>query len=218
MAERFELIVFDWDGTLMDSAGAIVSAIIAACQDLDLPVPTEARARHVIGLGLHDALAHAVPDLPEHHYPRMVERYRHHFLSADHELSLFPGAFDMIEWLAGEGRMLAVATGKSRTGLDRALAHTGLGPFFHSTRCADECFSKPHPAMLEEIMAELGVAPARVLMVGDTTHDLHMARNAGVAGLAVSFGAHPRAELEAAEAIDIVDTPAGLSQWLRDNA
>lgn len=218
MAERFELIVFDWDGTLMDSAGAIVSAIIAACQDLDLPVPTEARARHVIGLGLHDALAHAVPDLPEHHYPRMVERYRHHFLSADHELSLFPGAFDMIEWLAGEGRMLAVATGKSRTGLDRALAHTGLGSFFHSTRCADECFSKPHPAMLEEIMAELGVAPARVLMVGDTTHDLHMARNAGVAGLAVSFGAHPRAELEAAEAIDIVDTPAGLSQWLRDNA
>lgn len=218
MAERFELIVFDWDGTLMDSAGAIVNAIVAACQDLDLPVPTQARARHVIGLGLRDALVHAVPDLPEHDYPRMVERYRHHFLSADHELSLFPGAFDMIEWLAGQGRMLAVATGKSRKGLDRALAHSGLGPFFHSTRCADECFSKPHPAMLEEIMAELGVATTRVLMVGDTTHDLHMARNAGVAGLAVSFGAHPRAELEAAEPIDIVDTPAGLSQWLRDNA
>lgn len=218
MAERFDLIVFDWDGTLMDSAGAIVDAIVAACHDLDLPVPTEARARHVIGLGLQDALAHAVPDLPEHHYPRMVERYRHHFLSTDHELSLFPGAFDMIEWLANQGRMLAVATGKSRKGLDRALAHTGLGPFFHSTRCADECFSKPHPAMLEEIMAELGVAPTRALMVGDTTHDLNMARNAGVAGLAVSFGAHPRAELEAAEAIDIVDTPAGLSQWLRNNA
>lgn len=217
MAERFELIVFDWDGTLMDSAGAIVNAIMAACVDLDLPQPPVERARHVIGLGLHDALGHAVPELPTARYGEMVERYRYHYLSKDHELDLFPEAFELIEWLAGQGRMLGVATGKSRVGLDRALSHTGLGRFFHSTRCADECFSKPHPAMLEEIMKELGVRPERTLMVGDTTHDLGMARNAGVAGVGVSFGAHPREALVALSPLAIVDSPADLAQWLRQN-
>lgn len=218
LERRFDLIVFDWDGTLMDSAGAIVTAIRAACRDLGLAEPPESRARHVIGLGLHDALRHAVPDLPERDYPQMVERYRHHFLSKDRELDLFPGVFGMIEALAGEERWLGVATGKSRVGLNRALGHTGLASFFHSTRCADECFSKPHPAMLEEIMDELVVVRERTLMVGDTTHDLHMARNAGVAALAVSFGAHPRAELEAAEPLHIVDQPEDLQQWLRRHA
>lgn len=212
---RFDLIVFDWDGTLMDSAAAIAQAIIAACHDLGLPAPSEHQARHVIGLGLHDALRCAVPELPEHDYPRMIERYRHHFLPRDHELVLFPGVFAMVEALAQEQRWLAVATGKSRLGLNRALGYTGLGGFFHSTRCADECFSKPHPAMLEQIMDELGVARERTLMVGDTTHDLDMARNAGVAALAVSFGAHPRAVLEAAGPLDIVDQPAALHGWLR---
>ena len=218
MAERFELIVFDWDGTLLDSAAAIVSSILAACRDLGLPEPPESRARHVIGLGLGDALRHAVPELPESDYPRMVERYRHHYLSRDHELTLFPGAFEMIESLAGRGRMLAVATGKSRIGLDRALEHSRLGPFFHATRCADECFSKPHPAMLEQLMDELGVVPERALMVGDTTHDLQMAKNAGVAGLAVSFGAHPREVLEAERPLACVHTPQALSSWLHENA
>ncbi|MBD5805299.1 Pyrophosphatase PpaX [Azoarcus sp. Aa7] len=218
MAKRFDLIVFDWDGTLMDSAAAIVSAIVAASRDLNLPEPSEARARHVIGLGLVDALRHAVPDLPESDYPRMVERYRYHYLARDHELSLFPGAYAMIEELSAAGRMLAVATGKSRLGLNRALECSGLGPFFHSTRCADECFSKPHPAMLEEIMDELGVARDRTLMVGDTTHDLQMARNAGVAGLGVAFGAHPRAALEGEEVVGLLDSPAELALWLRENA
>ncbi len=217
MAERFDLIVFDWDGTLMDSAGAIVNAIMAACADLELPLPPVERARHVIGLGLQDALAHAVPELPRERYGQMVERYRHHYLSKDHELDLFPEAFEMIEWLSGQGRMLGVATGKSRVGLNRALAHTGLGRYFHSTRCADECFSKPHPAMLEEIMDELGVSRARTLMVGDTTHDLDMARNAGVAGLGVSFGAHPRDALASVSALEIVDSPSELARWLRQN-
>ncbi|HRD33860.1 MAG TPA: HAD-IA family hydrolase [Rhodocyclaceae bacterium] len=218
MAHRFELIVFDWDGTLMDSAGAIVSAIMAASRDLGLPLPSDARARHVIGLGLVDALSHAVPELAPADYPRMVERYRHHYLSSDRELSLFPGIFEMIAGLAGAGRLLAVATGKSRVGLDRALGHTGLGEYFHSSRCADECFSKPHPAMLEELTAELGVARDRTLMIGDTTHDLQMARNAGVAGLGVSFGAHPKDALLAEPALAIVETPAALVQWLHDNA
>jgi phosphoglycolate phosphatase len=215
MARQFDLVVFDWDGTLMDSAGAIVRAIMAACIDLGVAPPTEERARHVIGLGLSDALRHAVPDLAVEAYPRMADRYRYHYLSSDHELELFGGAREMMEWLAAQEVLLAVATGKSRKGLDRALGHSGLGALFHATRCADECFSKPHPAMLEELMAELGVLPARTVMIGDTTHDLQMARNAGVAGVAVSFGAHPRAVLEAEEPLACVETPSELHAWLR---
>ena len=146
VTKRFELIVFDWDGTLLDSAAAIVRAIQAASADLGLPVPTDARARHVIGLGLSDALHHAVPELPVEAYPQMVERYRHHYLSSDHELTLFEGTVELIAELHGKGHLLAVATGKSRKGLDRALGFSGLGQYFHATRCADECFSKPHPA------------------------------------------------------------------------
>lgn len=217
MAERFDLVVFDWDGTVLDSASAIVQSIVAACRDLGLPEPTEERARYVIGLGLGDALRHAVPELAEEQYPRMVERYRHHYLAADHELTLFPGVAGTIEWLVGQGRYLAVATGKSRNGLNRALAHSGLGKFFHSTRCADECFSKPHPAMLEQLMEELGVGPERTLMIGDTTHDLQMAKNAGVASLAVSFGAHPVETLRAESPLACVDTPRELDAWLRKN-
>ena len=215
MADRYDLIVFDWDGTLMDSAAAIVRAIMSAARDLDLAEPPEARARHVIGLGLADALRHAVPDLPESDYPRMVERYRYHYLSQDHRLTLFPGAYEMVQELAATGRLLAVATGKSRQGLNRALAHSGLEMFFNSTRCADECFSKPHPEMLEQLMDELGVTRERTLMVGDTTHDLQMAVNAGVDGLAVAFGAHPRAALEDERSVAVVDTPSALADWLR---
>ncbi len=218
MAERFDLIVFDWDGTLMDSAGAIVRAMQAAARDLGLAELPEARARYVIGLGLGAALRHALPDLDEAAYPRMAERYRHHYLSADHELSLFDGVREMIAALAARGHMLAVATGKSRAGLDRALGHSGLGAYFHATRCTDECFSKPHPAMLEELMDELGAQPERTLMIGDTTHDLQMAKNARTAGLAVSFGAHPLEALAAESPLACVHTPAELARWLRDNA
>lgn len=218
MAKRFDLLVFDWDGTLLDSAAAIVTAIQAACRDLDLPIPADERARHVIGLGLIDALRYAAPDLPEERYPQMVERYRHHYLSRDHELALFAGAAELIAELAGAGFTLAVATGKSRLGLERALRASALGPFFQSTRCADECFSKPHPQMLEELMSELGVAAERTLMIGDTTHDLQMARNAGVAGLAVSYGAHGVEKLAALEPLACVHELSGLAEWLRKNA
>lgn len=214
---RYDLIIFDWDGTLMDSASVIARSIIAACQDLGLPAPSEARARHVIGLGLQEALTYAVPALSEAHYPRMVERYRYHYLAADRDLTLFPGVQELLAGLAAEGRMLGVATGKSRKGLDRALGRTELAAHFVSTRCADECFSKPHPEMLEQIMDELGVERKRTLMVGDTTHDLNMARNAGVDGLAVAFGAHPRAALEALEPLSILDSPAAYADWFRCN-
>ena len=214
MAERFDLIVFDWDGTLLDSAGAIAHAIQASCRDLGLPEPSDEQARYVIGLGLGDALRHAVPALQPTDYPRMSERYRHHFLARDHELELFEGVPQLIAELAGRGHLLGVATGKSRAGLNRALAHTGLGVHFHATRCVDECFSKPHPAMLEQLMDELGAVPERTLMVGDTTHDMQMAKNAGVAGLAVSFGAHPAAALEAERPLACVHTPADMVRWL----
>lgn len=218
MARRFELLVFDGDGTLLDSAAAIVAAIKAACRDLGLPTPDDERARHVIGLGLHDALRHVSPALPEERYPQMVARYRHHYLSHDHELQLFAGVAELIGELAEAGYLLAVATGKSRLGLDRSLRMSGLGRYFHASRCADECFSKPHPQMLEELLAELSIDAGRALMIGDTTHDLQMARNAGVASLAVAYGAHPAVALDALQPLGRVRTPGELSAWLRTHA
>ena len=214
MARNFDLLVFDWDGTLMDSAGAITAAIIAAATDLGLPPPPPERARHVIGLGLHDALRHAVPELPPSDYGRMTERYRHHFLADDHRLELFPGVAGALQSLAEAGWLLAVATGKSRAGLRRALAQSELEGLFHATRCADECFSKPHPAMLLELMDELDVTPERTVMIGDTTHDLGMAQNAGVAGVGVSFGAHPKEALLELSPLVCCDTPQQLFDWL----
>lgn len=218
MAKRFDLLVFDWDGTLLDSAGAIVAAIQAACRDLELPEPSDERARHVIGLGLGEALRHAVPELPEQRYPQMVDRYRHHYLSRDHELRLFDGAAELVAELAGAGFTLAVATGKSRVGLDRALKASGLGAYFQASRCADECFSKPHPQMLEELMQEFAVAPERTLMIGDTTHDLQMALNAGVASLGVAYGAHPAAALDALAPLARLQKVEELAAWLRTHA
>ncbi len=210
---RFDVVVFDWDGTLMDSTAVIASSIQRACEDLGLPVPDDARASHVIGLGLHDALAYAVPDLPREMVPRMVERYRHHFLSRDATLPLFPGVREILVALKEGGHQVAVATGKSRAGLDRALDRSGLRPLFDATRCADECRSKPDPQMLHELGDELCVRSARMLMVGDTTHDLLMASNAGCASLAVSYGAHAERSLEGHGALAIVGSPAQLGAW-----
>lgn len=215
---QYELIVFDWDGTLMDSTAAIVRAIQSSARDLGLPEPPERRARQVIGLGLVDALSAAVPDLPPDRYPEMVARYRHHYLSADHELVLFPGIETLIGDLASAGHLLAVATGKSRLGLNRALAHSGLGQHFHSSRCADECHSKPHPQMLEELMEELGVSRQSTLMIGDTSHDLLMASNAGVDALAVTYGAHTGDHLSEYGALACLESVEDLVAWLQRNA
>lgn len=215
---KYELVVFDWDGTLLDSAGAIVRAIQLACRDLDHPIPDEGRARHVIGLGLVDALRHSAPELPPERYPEMVERYRHHYLAGDHELTLFPGIPAVLENLRAAGHVLAIATGKSRLGLERALDHSGLRPLFQASRCADECHSKPHPQMLEELMAEFGVTNEAVLMIGDTSHDLMMARSAGVASLAVTYGAHPHEHLREHEPLACLHTVRELGDWLQRNA
>jgi phosphoglycolate phosphatase len=218
VSRRFDLLVFDWDGTLMDSTAVIVKSIQASCRDLGLPVPDDARAGHVIGLGLKDALMYAVPDLAIADYPKMAERYSQHYRSYDAQLAPFDGAEAMLRDLADAGFMLAVATGKSRAGLDRVFNSTGLGALFTASRCADECFSKPHPAMLLELMEQLDATPARTLMIGDTTHDLQMAANAGVPALGVTYGAHPRQQLDELAPLVTVDHIRELATWLRANA
>lgn len=216
--KQFDLLVFDWDGTLMDSTATITRCIQAACADLGLPVPDRATASHVIGLGLIDALQKAVPSILPEQVPQMVERYRHHYLGQDHQLELFEGTREMLVALKEAGFALAVATGKSRAGLNRALDVTGTRHFFEATRCADETFSKPHPAMLLELCDELGHEPARTLMIGDTTHDLQMALNAQTKGLGVSFGAHPIEALQSCQPLAIVDDTAALQRWLQEHA
>jgi phosphoglycolate phosphatase len=214
---NFELLVFDWDGTLMDSAAAITTSLQSACRDLQFPVPTEERARYVIGLGLDDAMAHILPGLDAIHYPRIRERYRAHFLKHDAGTTLFSGAAEAVIALHGAGYLLGVATGKSRQGLERALAATGLGPYFHATRCADEAHSKPHPAMLLELMEELAVTRERTLMIGDTTHDMGMASAAGVPRLAAVYGAHAKEALLPYAPVACVDDLGALRQWLAEN-
>ncbi|HEV2612033.1 MAG TPA: HAD-IA family hydrolase [Noviherbaspirillum sp.] len=216
--KRFDLIVFDWDGTLMDSTSTIVRCIQAAAKDLGLPIPDNKAASYVIGLGLQDAMQAALPDLDPKYYPRMVERYRYHYLSKDKGLELFDGVREMLTDLSQQGYFLAVATGKSRVGLNRALDASRLLSLFDATRCADETFSKPHPAMLQELTRELGQDLQRTVMIGDTTHDLQMAINAGAAGIAVHYGAHPSEELKVLNPIFAADSVAQLHAWLGENA
>jgi phosphoglycolate phosphatase len=217
-AQQFDLIVFDWDGTLMDSTAMIASSIQFACGDLGVTPPDDERARHVIGLGLLDALAYAVPDLPPERIPEMAARYRHHYLSRDQELKLFPEVAEMMGELIDRGYYVAVATGKTRVGLDRALARCGFNALFHATRCADETSSKPHPQMLFELIAQLGVEAGRTLMVGDTTHDLQMASNARIAALGVSYGAHAAKLLLDHGPLAVVESSAVLRTWLQTYA
>lgn len=214
MLERFDLVVFDWDGTLFDSTTAIARAIQSAAADLGLPVPDLARARHVIGLGLQDALAHAVPDLPPGAAPEFSRRYRDHYLAAEQSLQPFEGVPAILEAIRAAGVPMAIATGKSRTGLTRVLHSTALGSYFAATRCADQTHPKPHPAMLLELAAELSVDPARTLMIGDTTHDLRMAQAAGAAAVAVTYGAHPRSELARLAPLALFGSLPALQRWL----
>ena len=218
MARRYDLIVFDWDGTVMDSTAVIAGSIQAACRDLGLAVPDDETARHVIGLGLDQALRHAVPDMPEALRPDLVARYRHHFLAQDQAIPLFEGAKETIAELHDAGYWLGVATGKSNAGLSRAMESSSMKGFFHATRTADQTFSKPDPAMLFELMEELGVSAERTLMVGDTTHDVQMAQNAKVDVVAVGHGAHPPEQLQELNPLALVGDFAELRSWLKANA
>lgn len=216
--KKFDLIVFDWDGTLMDSTATIVTCIQAAARDLGLPIPDNRQAAYVIGLSLQSAMEAVIPGLDPKYYPRMVERYRYHYLTRDNGLTLFDGVREMLSDLSQQGYFLAVATGKSRVGLNRALDAARLLPVFDATRCADETFSKPHPAMLQEITRELGQDITRTVMIGDTTHDLQMAINAGAAGIAVHYGAHAAPELDALTPLFSATSTAELHAWLNENA
>lgn len=211
---KFDLIVFDWDGTLFDSTALIVRCIQNACVDVGAPRPSDEQAAYVIGLGLADALRHVAPGLPPERYPALGARYRHHYVASQHELSLFPGTLDMLQALKTRAHRLAVATGKGRRGLDDALAHSQLHGLFDSTRTADETASKPDPRMLLELMDELHVARKRTLMIGDTTHDLQLARNAGTASVAVSFGAHDHENFAAFDPLHVAHSTRELHDWL----
>jgi phosphoglycolate phosphatase len=214
---RYEVIVWDWDGTIIDSTPTIVFCIQQACRDLGFPEPDDSLASSVIGLGIQDSLRRAVPWIEPAHFPKMADRFRHHYLARDHDLHLFDGIRELLEGLRDAGFRLGVATGKSRVGLDRSLAHHGLGHVFEETRTADESFSKPHPGMLLELSDVLQVPVRRMLMVGDTTHDLQMAINAGVDGVAVTYGAHPLDTLQTTDSLGYVHSVPELSSWLKQN-
>ncbi len=211
---KYELLAFDWDGTLFDSTACIVKSMQAAARELGLAEPSVERARYVIGLGLEPALKTAMPELPRSSYRELADAYRRHYFATAHEVTLFDGVPELLKALQARGHRLSVATGKSRRGLDEALQQVGLQHLFEATRTADETASKPHPQMLHELMDELGVPAHRTLMVGDTTHDLQLAANAGSAALAVSFGAHGVAELQALQPLAVLHSVAELSDWL----
>ncbi len=213
-AHQFDLVVFDWDGTLFDSTALITRCIQAACADVGVAVPSRERASYVIGMGLSEALQHAAPDLPRERYRDLAERYRHHYFARQDEIAFFDGTLAMLQALKARGQRLGVATGKSRRGLDAALNESELRGLFDATRTADETASKPDPKMLRELMAELGSVPERTLMVGDTTHDLLLARNAGTASVGVSFGAHDPALFDGFGARHIAHSTADLHDWL----
>jgi phosphoglycolate phosphatase len=212
--KKFDLVVFDWDGTLFDSTALIVRCIQSACADVGAPMPSDKDAAYVIGLGLQDALRHVAPGLPEARYPELGLRYRHHYNACQHELCLFPGTLDMLQELKARHHWLAVATGKGRRGLDDALAHSQLKGLFDGTRTADETASKPDPMMLHELMREFGAEPERTLMIGDTTHDLLLARNAGTPSVAVSFGAHEHEAFAEFGPLHVAHSTRELHEWL----
>ena len=212
---QYELIIFDWDGTLMDSAAKIVRCFQAAARDVGIPAPTDAAVRNIIGLGLHEAMELVLPQADHETRMQVAQCYRRHYLHLDPtETTLFPGVVEGLTRLSEAGYRLAIATGKARRGLDRALRDTATSRYFCSSRCADEALSKPHPKMLHDILDHTGVSAERAIMVGDTTYDLQMAASAAMPGLAVSYGAHERERLLAHNPLACLDSFGGVCQWL----
>jgi len=218
MPRQFDLIAFDWDGTLFDSTTIITRCIQAAVRDVGGTVPGDREAAYVIGMGLMQALAHAAPDVPPEKYPELGARYRHHYAAHQDDITLFEGVLPLLAELKARHHWLAVATGKSRRGLDEALDDVQLRGVFDGSRTADETAGKPHPRMLHELMREFGVEPERTLMIGDTTHDLQMALNAGCASVGVSYGAHEPDAFHALKPRLVAHSVRELHDWLLENA
>ncbi|MEZ5672487.1 MAG: HAD-IA family hydrolase [Thiotrichaceae bacterium] len=215
MAKPFKLLVFDWDGTVMDSVARIVSSFQSAISDLDLPPRTDQEIRIIIGLGLEQAIQRLYPEINNSQMLLLIQHYREHFFSPTALATpLFPDADTVLRDLVDAGYQLAVATGKSRHGLNEALQQTGLKDLFMATRCAEETFSKPHPLMLQEILDELAIPASQALMIGDTDFDLQMATNAGVASVAVSYGVHEKSQLLACNPLTCLDSLQELPLWL----
>ncbi len=215
---EFDLIAFDWDGTLFDSTAIITRCIQMAVRDVGGTVPSDKEAAYVIGMGLMQALAHAAPDVAPDKYPELGARYRHHYIAHQNDLSLFEGVVPMLADLKARHHWLAVATGKSRHGLDEVLRTVELKGVFDASRTADETAGKPHPRMLQELMGEFGVEPQRTLMIGDTTHDLQMAVNAGCASIGVSYGAHEPEAFEVLNPRFVAHSVQELRDWLAAHA
>jgi phosphoglycolate phosphatase len=217
---KYRMVVFDWDGTIMDSTSLIAECLQAAARDMSLPPPSTEEAKHIIGLGIRDSTRILFPMIAndDAKLTAFAERYRAHYLPRDQELRLYQGIPELLAQLKHDDRFLAVATGKPRRGLERAFDACGLRHHFHYTRCADEGFPKPHPDMLERLMSFTGVAADETIMIGDTTHDLELAANAGCDAIGVTYGAHDHDKLLTRESRTIVHSVPELSAWLRDHA
>ena len=217
MNKTYELIVFDWDGTLMDSEARIVACMQRAALEVGVREPSHEAARDIIGLGMSEAVRRLFPELGTPEVESLISAYRVHWLGDQiADAVLFSGARELLQGLSDAGHLLAVATGKSRRGLDKALGESGLQGLFHATRCADETHSKPHPRMLEEILADLDTAAANTLVIGDTEYDMQMAGNARVDAVGVSHGVHSAERLLAQGALRCFDDLHKLSEWLHD--
>lgn len=218
MPRQFDLLVFDWDGTLADSTRAIVDAINHASEDVNIAMPPEEASRSIIGLELRRALQVLFSDADDETIEQLAARYHYHYSRFQDNIPLFEGALEALHQLADDGFMLAVASGKGRRGLRHAISSAGMDSLILAERSADDCFSKPHPQMLHELMDELGAEPHRTVMIGDTVFDLQMAQNAGIASLGVTYGAQPLENLLPHAPLATFDSFAKLRAWLRENA
>ncbi len=206
-----EFIIFDWDGTLCNSLPGIVRAMQAASVQSQLPMPSDSEVYGIVGLGLHEAATHLFPHIDQETANQLVEHYRVAYRGLDDaHIRLFPGVMDTLENLRAQGHTLAVATGKSRAGLDRVWEVLGMTSFFDASRCNDEARSKPAPDMVLQLMQERDFEAEQSLVVGDSVHDLGMARAAGVAGIGVSYGANSAAELSKYQPVAIIDSIGDL--------
>ncbi|ADI29887.1 HAD-IA family hydrolase [Methylotenera versatilis] len=218
MTKQFDLIVWDWDGTLADSTGMITNALLKAAEQVGLPALTPQTASNIIGLGLRESIQTLYGDIPAEQAQALATQYTTNYYAGESEIPLFTGAADTIKALNKRGFKLAVATGKGRRGLNLALEHSGLVKYFHSTRTVDECFSKPHPQMLDELMEYLVVMPERTLMIGDTSYDLQMAQNAGVRSVGVTYGAQAATQWQHLNPMQQFSDFSELSTWLLEHA
>ena len=218
MNKKYKLLIFDWDGTLIDSEATIVSCMQQAIEQEGLEERSADEIKNIIGLGLEEAIQCLYPEADEFMVNTLVNRYRAYFFSDDAPQSqLFSGVAETIEALSDAGFLLAIATGKSRRGLDKELAHSGLEDYFPITRTAEETFSKPHPMMLDEILVDYNVDVENALMIGDSEYDLQMANNIAMDSLAVTCGVHDREQLLEQNPVGLLYSVAEIPDWLNDD-